>query len=344
MDNFNISVYELAAFLASAVFLGIVIHFFIISRKGLKSTNIIESQKVTKNLDEWKLKYFNDIEKKDHELSEIKERMVEAEENTRVIQYEVEELSRKNKNLKAELEAVMSQKPASQPNSKMDYFNELLAAKTSLQQHNDRINHLLEQIDFVRENEEKQLEIIRSNEELNSQIGELKSLVTQKEREINNIRQKAHLTTEMTSMLDNAYTEFNTLQDKMKKLESQVSASRMMNMEFEELKEAHLKMTREFEEQKAKLQSLVTENQQLTKRAEEAEDKLRESNFQRQQLQKRITYLEELNSDLQAVTDANKKLMGQLKRIGELESMLNVVSEERDELLRKTQDEDEDDK
>ena len=35
------------------------------------------------------------------------------------------------------------------------------------------------------------------------------------------------------------------------------------------------------------------------------------------------------------VADANKKLEGQLKRIGELESMLNMVAEERDELAKK---------
>jgi uncharacterized protein YlxW (UPF0749 family) len=64
----------------------------------------------------------------------------------------------------------------------------------------------------------------------------------------------------------------------------------------------------------------------------EMEDKLREANHQRQQLQKKISYLEELNNDLHMVADANKKLEGQLKRMGELESMLNVVSEERDKL------------
>jgi hypothetical protein len=39
---------------------------------------------------------------------------------------------------------------------------------------------------------------------------------------------------------------------------------------------------------------------------------------------------------MQAVSDANKKLEGQLKRIGELESMLHVVAEERDQLIQKT--------
>jgi hypothetical protein len=38
---------------------------------------------------------------------------------------------------------------------------------------------------------------------------------------------------------------------------------------------------------------------------------------------------------MKAVSDANKRLEGQLKRIGELESMLNVISEERDELARR---------
>ena len=64
-------------------------------------------------------------------------------------------------------------------------------------------------------------------------------------------------------------------------------------------------------------------------------DKLREANFQRQQLQKRVAYLEELNEDMKAVADANKKLEGQIRRIGELESKLNMVAEERDELARK---------
>ena len=79
---------------------------------------------------------------------------------------------------------------------------------------------------------------------------------------------------------------------------------------------------------------MTTENQQLTLRLNEVEDKFREANFQRQQLQKRVGYLEELNNDLQVLADANKKLEHQLRRIGELESMLNVVSEENQLLKR----------
>ena len=132
-------------------------------------------------------------------------------------------------------------------------------------------------------------------------------------------------------MLDNAYNEFNTLK-KIQKLESQ--PSKMMSLEYEDLKESYQKSSREQEDYKIKLQVLTTENQQLVLQLNETEDKLRESNFQRQQLQKRVSYLEELNTDLQIVAEANKKLEHQLRRIGELESMLNVISEENEILKR----------
>ena len=108
----------------------------------------------------------------------------------------------------------------------------------------------------------------------------------------------------------------------------------MMNLEYEDLKEAHSKMGRDFEEYKLRASNLTTENQQLQAQLLDAEDKLRDAAFQKQQLQKRTSYLEELNTDLQVVSDANKKLEAQLRRVGELESMLNVVAEERDDLMR----------
>ena len=142
------------------------------------------------------------------------------------------------------------------------------------------------------------------------------------------------MTNEMKSMLDNTYHEFNTLQGKIQKLESQLNSSKLMNMEYEDLKEAHSRMSRDFEEHKIKVNALTIENQQLQTQLADVEDRLREASFQRQQLQKRTVYLEELNSDLQVVSDTNKKLESQLRRVGELESMLNVVSEERDQLMR----------
>jgi uncharacterized protein YoxC len=65
------------------------------------------------------------------------------------------------------------------------------------------------------------------------------------------------------------------------------------------------------------------------------EDKLAEANLQRQQLQKKVQFLQEVNNDMQHVSESNQKLQNELRRIGELESMLSMIAEERDRLLNK---------
>ena len=104
--------------------------------------------------------------------------------------------------------------PSNEPSEKFDYFQQLREAQASLMDHNEKINQLLSNIDIIKETEEKQQEILRDNEELYNQLENLRSELLQKESEISNIQQKAHLSREMSSMLDNAYTEFNTLQEK----------------------------------------------------------------------------------------------------------------------------------
>lgn len=340
----TLSILEIILLFFGAIILGITIHFTIASRRGFKSSMNAKDE-VNKFRDEWKLRYFNDVELKDKELSllkeqlaHVKEQLNEAEENSNIYTIEAEEMRKENKKLQAELSNIHSnvQKGAPAPD-KRDYLEQLRVAQSGLLEHNEKINQLLDNIDVFKEREEKQREILKNNEELSLQITDLRMKLMDKDKEISNIRQKEHLTKEMTSMLDNAYSEFNVLQSKMQKLELQVSSSKMINIEYEDLKERHHKMNRDFEEQKLKLSVIGSDNQQLQSLLMETEEKLREANFQRQQMQKRVAYLEELNNDLQAVSDANKKLEVQLKRIGELESMLNLATEETVQPIRRTE-------
>lgn len=333
MASLSLSIVEIIVLMLGAIILGITIHFFVVSRRSMKSSPM-EAEKISKTLEEWKLRYFNDTEIRDKELTQLRKRLEETEENNNINVIEAEETKKLNKKLQAELDSLRKTAPTAEK-EKPDYIEQLRKAQSSLMEHNEKINQLLGQIDIVKETEEKQQEILKVNEELSSQVGELKFLLSQKEKEISNTRQKEHLTNEMTSMIDSAYNEFNVLQDKIQKLESQVNTSKRLNLEYEDLKETHYRISQDFEEQKRKYSAAVTENKQLLEELTETEDKLKEANFQRQQLQKRVAYLEELNNDMQAVADANKKLEHQLKRVGELESMLNMVAEERDELARK---------
>lgn len=384
----SLSIVELIILFICAVLVGITIHFFISSRRNLKISPD-ETDRMNRHIEDWKSKYFNDMDERDKQLADLRDKLLEAEGNARDYREEAEEMIKQNRKLEAEFEGhahdtmdeefselkkrlteaeldakeyrveaenmirmnkklqaeldeykktVTASAQTGITTEKPAYIDQLRMAQSSLMEHNEKINQLLDQIDIIKEKEEQQKQILEEKEELNNQLNKLRGVLSDKEKEINNIRQKEILTKEMNSILDSAYSEFNVLQGKIQKLETQLNQSKMLNVEYEDLKETHYKLIRDYEDQKTKLQSISTEHQQLSLQFEETTDKLREANFQRQQLQKRVTYLEELNNDLHVVADANKKLESQLRKIGELESMLNVVSEERDSLLRKQTD------
>jgi chromosome segregation ATPase len=329
----SLSLVEIIVLLMGAITLGITIHFFIVSRRSLKATSPILKEKINRELEQRKLRYLNDIEWKDKELADLKKRLAEEEENTQIYSIEAEEMRSQNKTLQAEIEALRNAPPPTM--DKAGHIEQLRQAQQGLREYNDKINNLLSQIDLVQEADEKQKEIEQNNEALSRQLDDLRFTLNQKEKELMAFRKNQELTREMTSMLDSTYNEFNVLQEKILKLESQVNLSKKVHLDYEDIKEENAKLTRDLEDHKFRHNAVVTQNKSLEASLAEAEDKLREANFQRQQLQKRVSYLEDLNSDMQAVADANKKLETQIKRIGELESRLNMVAEERDELARK---------
>jgi chromosome segregation ATPase len=329
----SLSIVEIIVLMLGAITLGFTIHFFVTSRRSF-NTSIEESEggKISKELSEWKLRYLNDIELRDSELCNIKKLLADAEENCDIFSIEADEMRRQNKKLLAEIEKSGRTTAASE---KPDYVAQLRQAQSNLLEHNEKINQLLSQINIAKESEEEQQRLQKENEELAGQVEELTVRLEKKEKEANNTRQRVHLNAEMTSILDSANNEFKVLKEKIQKLENQVNFSKENNLEYENFKEGYYNISRDFEEQKLKHNIAMSENRQLKADVAEIEDKLREANFQRQQLHKKIAYLEELNNDMQDIADANKKLEGQLRRIGELESMLNVVAEERDELARR---------
>jgi chromosome segregation ATPase len=329
----SLSLLEIIVLMGGAIFLGITIHFFIVSRRSLNaSIDETPGGRMRREFTDWKLKYFNDIEQRDKEISQLKIRFAEIEENSTINAIEAEELRARNKQLQAEIEPLRNARAAG---DNPDYIDHLRKAQVSLAEHNEKINQLLEKIEQVKEAETKQQEMRSAQEELSGQVDDLKFQLQQKEEEVSSIRRKEHMTAEMTSLVDSAYQEFNVLQEKIRQLESQLMGAKKTSLDYEELKESYYKTSRDLEEQKLKNNVLVSENRQLQADLSETEEKLIEANFQRQQAQKKVTYLEELNRDMQVLTEAQKKLEGQMKRIGELESMLQMVSEERNELANR---------
>src|ERR1044072_1454667 len=130
----NLSIVELTVLFFCAVTLGIVIHFFITSRRSLKSPSI-ETEKNKQIVDEWKLKYFNQVERKEHEMEETKNLLAEAQESSQSYKEQVEELRRQQSRTLSELESGQkvsgSTQKAGAPESKANSMEQLRMAQWS---------------------------------------------------------------------------------------------------------------------------------------------------------------------------------------------------------------------
>jgi DNA repair exonuclease SbcCD ATPase subunit len=130
----------------------------------------------------------------------------------------------------------------------------------------------------------------------------------------------------MGQRLDKVYEDYNTLQEKLAKLQTYLTQPYNRGTDYDELKEAYFKMGKEHDEMKLRHISLREENQRLNRILIDTEEKLKEVNFQRQQFQKRSAFLEELNHDLQEITEHNKKIESQLRRVSDMESLLAKIT------------------
>lgn len=168
---------------------------------------------------------------------------------------------------------------------------------------------------------------------LYEKIERLELLLEEKEEELQQGKQHNEVSDLMSARLEQAQIEFESLQQRLGGLEKQAAAANELAMQLEDLKEEQKSLKKELGRKIEKLHELSTENGRLHKQLCETEDKLQAANTHRHQLAKRVSLLEELNTDFQDVSDTNSKLKNELRRIGELESMLNMMTQERNQLL-----------
>lgn len=380
----SLGLLEVVIFQIGAVILGFSLHFFITSRKSMKSVQKADkpSENEITEADEWRLRFYEqkDLQKKWEEetrqeiddklqreqsltskVDEYSNLLQRKEQQEEYLQQKLESLYKKleekeelHESLHRELESTKSELqqkaesenllrrkveedeaelaalrnvPAQPEVQPAEYLAQLAMAQTNLVEHNQRITRLLEQIDLLKESERKHLDTLQVNEGLQNQLRDFRQALSDKESEIKQIRQQQLLIHELKERLERAHQEYNTLQEKLQKLEMHISKPHNRTFEYEELQQSYFKLTKEFDEMKMKQLSMLEENQRLSRLLADTEDKLRESNFQRQQYLRKVTFLEELNHDLQELTGHQKKLESQMRRIGEIEMILNKNSE-----------------
>lgn len=327
-----------------ALILGFTIHFVWNSKKGLPINDSAQSAGISED-DNWKLKYYNDMDMQERSQQQLRERLSQAQETEQILTIELEETRKELDSVHHELDAVRAQLeevemklapaaeetvPAENAPSPTDftgdYIFQLKFAQEKLIEHNNQIQRLLEQTRLVEESEKKNRELMQLNEDLNARIRDSSQHLAEKEAEISNFRHQQKLSEEMSQRLDRVYEEYNTLQDKLQKLQAYLTQPYNRGTDFEGLKEAYFKLGKEHDEMKLKYISIREENQRITRILGDTEEKLKEANFQRLQYQKRAAFLEELNHDLQEIAEHNKKIESQLRRVTDMENLLAKIT------------------
>jgi chromosome segregation ATPase len=163
----------------------------------------------------------------------------------------------------------------------------------------------------------------------------LELALAQRDAEIENLVAEQRVTEKIVSRFEQMQQDFVFMQNRMKTLEQQASQAGKLSIALEDNEAERQQLLQELNRKSEKVQQVLLENTSLHQQIAELEDQLQETNFQRQQLFKKAKMLEEVNTELSSVTDANKKMQSELRRIGELESMLNMITEERNQLLRR---------
>ena len=312
---------EIIIFLLGALILGFTIHYFWTSRNAIRSQKSIPPAEGINDNDNWKLKYYTDMEIQEKTMQQLRDRLSESEENEKIYQLETEELREELNLLKekySRTEALV--KP---PTVTDDYLHQLKVAQENLFQYNQHINKLLQQIQMLKESEKKFQDLQQQHSVLNEQLSGMHRQLAEKDAEINRIMQEQRLVLEMNERMDKAYADFTQMQEKLRKLEQYLDQPHSKRIEYDQLQESYFKINREYDEVKGKQMALFEENQRLSRILADTEDKLKEANFQRQLYQKKMLFLEELNRDLQEASEQHKKMESQLRRISEMESFLS---------------------
>jgi len=329
-----------------ALILGFTIHFFWNSKKSLRISDPAQAAGISDN-DNWKLKYYNDMDMQERAQQQLRDKLNQSQEGEQIMAIEVEELRKEIESMRREMEETRtelddSQYRLSKANEQQQraeaaaavtaaepanaYLNQLKVAQERLVEHNNSINRLLEQTQLLGEAERKIMDLQVRNEEMTEELRQSAQLIAEKDSEISYLRHQKKLAEEMSVRLDKAYAEYNGLQEKLQKLQAYLTQPYKKNADYDEMKESYFKLGKEHDEMKLRHISLREENQRLTRILADTEEKLKEANFQRVQYQKRAAFLEELNHDLQEISEHNKKIESQLRRASDMESLLARIT------------------
>ena len=94
---------EIIIFLLGVLILGITIHYFWTSRRNMRIEQPAPDEGISEN-DNWKLKYYNDMDMQERAQQQLRDRLNQVQENEQILTIELEELRKELEDARTELE------------------------------------------------------------------------------------------------------------------------------------------------------------------------------------------------------------------------------------------------
>ena len=226
-------------------------------------------------------------------------------------------------------------KPAASSPASDGSKDEIKALRAQVQQQQQELSKALQQMAHFGEpdqgGKEKNAIILNDQKKLEG----LRLQLEKKESEIQRLRQQEQFSQKLQERFETLQSDFNDLQEKMMEMEQQAWQAAELTLQLEHTRASHLQLEKNLLKKEEKLQEVTMENLQFKDSFHDLEEQLAQANLQRQQLQKKMQFLEDVNADMLHMAETNRKLVSEISRVAELESMLQLVTEERNALLRR---------
>lgn len=207
--------------------------------------------------------------------------------------------------------------------------------KESILLHKRQLDALLARVDSLKQDQHARPAERNEDAELRNKIERLELLLEEREETLQAFKNKTESAEMMASRLESVQREFDRVQEKLRGVEQQARAASQLAVELEDVKAEYSRLQQEHGVKQHQLEELLNQNNHLNRQLSETEGRYTDADNQRQQYMKKARVMEDLNTDFQSVSDNNFRMRGELRRVGELESMLHIITEERDHLLHR---------
>lgn len=327
----SLSALELTIYITMAIIFGAGVVFVVTSNKAYKKmVGEAPGGEISNELAALKSKYNNEAERSQNEIEELSNLLNDIRETSEINAIEAEETKKTNKELKAE---IIQLRTITAGSTKTAYVSQLIESQENIKQQQENINRLLAQLEQS-ESDLQELDFLtKENALLRDRVSLLEDKLKNKVK-LSDSNYPEESKANITTLLEDNRIQLLTLQDKIQKLEDQLATAEKENSELKALKIEYSNRLQEVEELQLLNNALTNQIGETEAELNDMQQKLQELNVERQQFLKNAALLEESKNE-KVQPDYAKEMQLQFQRISELEKMLHIIINEKNELMRK---------